>query len=429
MSSLFFLATFGTLSAVRAQTGYKGGYGNLDRMMEGLSAEYGNGGCTISVIKAGDVLYNYGTGEIDIDGDNKIMRVASLSKNVAAVAMGLALGEDANGYGFTVNSTIGDVLAMDADKLAIFQKFSTISAYMDVITIKQLLSMNGGFRHYEKLHEYLWAPDEQDSRSDLEQYLSLFGDDDLWCEPGTCYKYSSFGYFIVAELIEVISGMDFYEFQEQKIYAALGLDEMGDRDTLDRLLYAKSYKRVCDQVDRGYKFTADCDLNDTLSDIQFDDIVFYKKAAGNVLSTSLDYAKYIDTVVWNRDDFLPAAFHDQMHHGQTFYKTTDYYGYGWHMNAKDEPTVYWHTGGAVGGVTIVRVQMEQELVSTVFCDIQAQSAGIYALLNYVEDFFGADFNPNEFTTTSDEDEDRESGAVQHGALLGWLLAVAVSLLF
>jgi len=182
------------------------------------------------------------------------------------------------------------------------------------------------------------------------------------------------------------------------------LTEMGDRDTLARDLFANSYKRVCDQIDRGYKFVADCSLNDTLSEIEFDQIVYYKKAAGNVLASSLDYARYVDTVVWNRDDFLPADYHYEMHHGQTFYKTTDYYGYGWHMNAAD-PTVLWHTGGAVGGVTVVRVQLETELVTTVFCDIQTGTTGLYQMIGAAETYFGENFT---FPTTTTVESTLES---------------------
>jgi len=386
---------------VHAETGYYG-YSDLDRQLEGLSAFYGNGGCSVSVYRGGEMAYNYGTGEIDIDAEAKVFRVASLSKMVAAAAMGIALAEDSNDYGLTVDSTIADVLAHDAEKIAIFQKFSTISAYMDQITIRQLMSMASGFRHYEALNEYLWVPDEDDSRSLLEQYLSLFGDDDLACDPGTCYKYSSFGYYIVAELIEVISGMDFYEYQRAKIYDALGFEDMGDMESLDRLLFAKSYKRVCDQIDRGYKFTADCNLNDTLSEIEFDEIVFYKKAAGNVLSSSLDFAKFVDIIIWNRNDFLDATFHEQMVNGQNFNKgtppTDDWYGFGWHMYG-EHPNIYFHTGGAVGGTTIVGVTVDLELVVTVFCDIQAQSGGVRALMARAEDYFGA--NWTEPTTTAE----------------------------
>merc|ERR1712151_671224 len=126
------------------------------------------------------------------------------------------------------------------------------------------------------------------------------GNDSLLFEPGTGYHYSSFGYYILGILIEAMSNQTYYDYVQEHIFDALQMTNTGNMKTIAGP-YKAQYVRECQVIDRGYKETVICNLNDSYSSSYFDEVVYYKQSAGGLLSTSVDIAKFGISAVLNRD--------------------------------------------------------------------------------------------------------------------------------
>jgi CubicO group peptidase (beta-lactamase class C family) len=102
------------------------------------------------------------------------------------------------------------------------------------LTIHQLLTHTSGIMHSWDLPgfaETMMIP------ASLDGTLTRFHDRALLFEPGTQFQYSGVGYFLLAKVIEVVSGQTYAEFLREEIFSPLGMHDTGaDRpeDLLDQ---------------------------------------------------------------------------------------------------------------------------------------------------------------------------------------------------
>jgi CubicO group peptidase (beta-lactamase class C family) len=100
------------------------------------------------------------------------------------------------------------------------------------ITLHQLLTHTSGIMHSWSLpgfEEKMMIP------VTLDETLALFHDEPLLYEPGTGFAYSGLGYFLLAKVIETVSGCSYEEFLRAEIFEPLGMDDTG-ADTPDVVL-------------------------------------------------------------------------------------------------------------------------------------------------------------------------------------------------
>lgn len=365
---------------------------NDDDLIKSLNTEIDNlcifrgvGGCGVSAYFKSQLVYNYGSGYIDIDNKtSSIMRIASITKPITSTAIAILI--ENNDKDITFDSTIFDVIQHNETILTAFQTFDTLNEYMHNITIAQLLSHKSGFRHYETLYEYTWNFNHTSGSTVLLSYLSLFGNDPLEFEPGTGYKYSSFGYYILSIIIEVLSEMSYYDYLKQNVFDKLEMTDSGNMKSITSP-YKLQYIRECENINRTYKTTVVCSLNDEYSTSYYDEAVYFKKSAGGVLSTSYDIAKFGLNVIWNKKDFLRQEIYDKIFYGYSEVNDNDYYGFGWHFDKETDPEIIWHTGGAIGGISYLKINKSAQFVVAVICDTQYQGAIIYEIADAVQDYF------------------------------------------
>lgn len=99
--------------------------------------------------------------------------------------------------------------------------YNTELPYADQITIHQLLTHTAGFDRY-------WNDAYRARRSDLRtiaDYLKLFDKTPLEFPPGTRHHYGNTGYVVLGALIEQATGISYYEYMRQAIYAPLGMQD------------------------------------------------------------------------------------------------------------------------------------------------------------------------------------------------------------
>ncbi len=190
------------------------------------------------------------------------------------------------------------------------------------ITIENLLTHTSGIPGYdvEETDTIAWSPVSK------EFILNIFKNDSLEFEPGTKYKYSNAGYFLLGMIIEKVTGKSYEQAIRNMIFGPLqmvhsGFDFIHLKDTLKATGYAV--------------------LNDTMQRPVhlIDSTVSY--AAGAMYSTTGDMYKWARANATNQilsADLWKKAF--------TPYKEN--YGYGWIIDSINGKNYIGHSGGIMG---------------------------------------------------------------------------------
>ncbi len=210
------------------------------------------------------------------------------------------------------------------------------------ITVRQIAGHIAGIRHYRG--------DEMLSSTrypSVESGLDIFEDDALLFEPGTAYRYSSYGWNLVSAAIEGASQAEFLVFMQKSVFAPLGL-----------------LHTVADHTDHIVPLRTsyyDHDEEGSIINAPFVDNS-YKWAGGGFLSTPEDlvrFAEYHEEPGFLSEQTLGVLQSPQyLASGQT-----TNYGMGWATWVAENGTQHiGHSGGSVGGTTLLLLSLEHDLV-------------------------------------------------------------------
>jgi D-alanyl-D-alanine carboxypeptidase len=114
----------------------------------------------------------------------------------------------------------------------------------DRVTVDHLLHFTSGMGHY--WNERFYASMGRLRRVD--DFVGLFVDEPLAFEPGERYQYSNNGYVLLGKIVEVVSGMDYYDYIRENIYEPAGMKD-SDHYELDAPVpnLATGYTRIDEQ--------------------------------------------------------------------------------------------------------------------------------------------------------------------------------------
>lgn len=188
----------------------------IDTKMSTWMSSYNMPGASIAITKNGKLVYRKGYGVADNGSGEKVtvdsrFRIASITKTVTSAAIlklvqegKLALNQKVFGAGAVLGTTYGT------------QPYKT---YVTDITIDHLLHHTGGG----------WSTDAPgdpafyDSSWTTSNLISwTLNNNNLLSAPGTTYRYSNFGYIVLARVIEKASGKSYEDYIRQDILAAAG---------------------------------------------------------------------------------------------------------------------------------------------------------------------------------------------------------------
>jgi D-alanyl-D-alanine carboxypeptidase len=174
-------------------------------------------GAAVLVRKGDKILLRKAYGSADLEHHvplkpEMVFRIGSLTKQFTAA---------------------GIMILVDAGKLSLKDDLRKwVPAYPDhkaTITIENLLTHTSGVPSYTD------QPGFRDrARDDLthEQLLAIFNDLPLEFPPGTKWKYSNSGYYLLGLVIEKVAGQSYAQFVAERIFKPLGMQHTryGDRD-------------------------------------------------------------------------------------------------------------------------------------------------------------------------------------------------------
>ncbi|HLR52873.1 MAG TPA: serine hydrolase domain-containing protein [Candidatus Avamphibacillus sp.] len=159
---------------------------------------------SIVVVKDGELVYENGYGH-DSNGEplteKSLMRIASVSKSFTAFAV-LQLVDEGE-------------IKLDDPVVNYLSELTIDDSRWDQVTIRQLLSHTSGIPN----------PTIVSPANNLKAGVDRLHDWKLQSQPGDKYAYSNANYWILAQLVEKISGMEFSQYLKQKIFTPLGMND------------------------------------------------------------------------------------------------------------------------------------------------------------------------------------------------------------
>ena len=214
------------------------------------------------------------------------------------------------------------------------------------VTIKNLLNHTAGLPKYFWVAEHKWQQEKAPTNSEMMEFLEST-DVKRYFKPGRNFDYSNTGYFVLASIVEKISGTSFSSFLKKNIFEPLQMNHS----------YVYSFENDSireNQLDgyRLYRGWRHVKVPSTVNDAIVGD--------KNVYTTVEDLFKW--TKGLNSGNFLTKESLALMYSkGESVYGRKIPYGFGFRIDTKGENSIY-HYGKWNGFSTGLTTYLEDNLV-------------------------------------------------------------------
>jgi CubicO group peptidase (beta-lactamase class C family) len=185
---------------------------NIDALFESYSY-YNRFVGSVLISKDNHIIYQKSFGYADLAGHKQntkksIFNIASLTKSLTAVGI-MKLVEDGK---LTLETPISTWLP------------DFMTDYSKDITIQHLLNNSSGMEaNIGRKDDNGKGLMPEETSITFDELLEKFKDSKLKFEPGTGYDYNNFGYLLLAQIIEKISGQPYADFMEQTVFNTAGM--------------------------------------------------------------------------------------------------------------------------------------------------------------------------------------------------------------
>lgn len=307
-----------------------------DLILEGMEAQ-GVPGLSVAVGMEGKLLWEEGFGWADLENRVPVwpetrFRTASISKSLTAAAVG-RLVEDG-------------LLDLDAP---VQEYVPSFPLKRWPVTTRLLGGHLAGIRHY--LNQEFLSRTHYD---DVVDGLEIFRDDPLIHEPGTAYEYSTYGWNLVSAVVQGAAGEPFLDYMRREVFTPAGMGATV-AEHVDSLIYRRS--RAYQRDREGRLLNAPYVDNSN------------KWSGGGFLSTASDLVRFafahLDGTLLQPETVELLWTSQETRDGEE-----TGYGIGWRVGSVEGRRVIWHTGGAVGGTTVLTIYPEEGVVVAVLTNVQ-----------------------------------------------------------
>jgi serine beta-lactamase-like protein LACTB len=320
-----------------------------DQLVTKLMERQGIPGVSIAIGRGGDVVLAKGYGLANVEHQvpvkpETVFRTASICKMFTAVAV-LQLAEDGK---------------LDLDT-PVSEYFPELGKDDWTFTSRQLLGHLAGVRHYK-------YPDENNSTRhfpDVQSALTTFVSDPLMSEPGTEYRYSSFGYNLLGAIVERRSGEKFDEYLRD---AVTDVAEMSSTqvDHHYRILPNRAAGYMRPERGRGWG-RRDLKPGELYNAAPHDTSV--KVPGGGMVSTPTDLVRFADALAKGKlleGATLAAMITEQ----ETIDGKQTGYGLGCALLAAEPNPVVGHSGGQAGVSTYLVLDPRTGDSVAIMCNLE-----------------------------------------------------------
>lgn len=264
--------------------------------------------------------------------EGSVFRVASVTKSFTALLMVLAAQEGK----LDLNDSLGKF----------FPELK--EPQWRRITVAELLSHRSGIPHNEGIADY-WSHKSLLPLNEGQALTEIFGTKLLF-EPGSAYKYSSPGYFLLAIILEKLYHQNFAAILREKITFPLGMNGTGVYHT----------QAVIPGMTSSYHLAKDSVLVAPYRDFSL------MKGSGDLYSNPFDLLKWTNSfagIQWN-DELKAQIFKSPSH--DSLQNNEDAYGYGWFIRPRtDEVKAAFYHGGGTYGCSAICVWYPESKISVI----------------------------------------------------------------
>lgn len=268
--------------------------------LEELWHASGTPGISAAVFRDGKLVFSEAVGYADLEHlvpatPVTVYNIGSVSKAITAVAV-MQLVEAGN---VALNDPIRDYVPTFPEKRW-------------PVTVRQILTHTSGIRHYGESD----FPDESDFDMNWKPYgslpeaITIFADDPLLFEPGTFYRYTSYGANLLQGVVETASGMGFEDYLGRYVWRPAGMLRTA-LDVTERLVPNRA---------RGYLVEGTEVRNHPWEDVS------YKWAGGGMISTAEDLGRLGAALLDGRllePDTVELMLTPQLDEGVLYYRGND----------------------------------------------------------------------------------------------------------
>ena len=309
-------------------------------------------GLSIAVAVDGDVVWQEGFGFADLEHRLGVQpgtkfRIASISKALTASAV-CKLNEDGR-------------LELDAP---VQRYVPTFPEKTHPVTTRQLGGHLAGIRHYRG-DEFM----SREQYDDVVDALVIFQEDSLLFVPGERYSYSTYGWNLVSAVVQGAAGEPFLTYMRENVIEPLGMDATV-AEHVDSIIPDRAEFYVRGDDDRLLNAPYVNNSN--------------KWAGGGYLSTARDMAVY-GSAYLSGELLRPATVELLWTSQETAAGEVTNYGIGWRTGERDGTREVWHTGGAMGGSTVLMIYPDAGVVVAVLTNVSG--APTTAIARPVADLF------------------------------------------
>ena len=213
------------------------------------------------------------------------------------------------------------------------------------ITIRQILNHTSGLSNYTQTKTF--RSEYSRNPYSVDEFIKLLCSDDLLFEPGTQFRYSNSGYFILGAVIEKVTQQRYQDVLQENIFKPLNMHNTG----------YDSHEKIINQRASGYSNNLDGYTNADYLDMSI------PYAAGSIYSTARDLVKWDQALYTNK--LINKELKKQMY---TVSEQRNY-ALGWEVNQLDadkygKPLTQVQHGGGIEGFNafISRIIEDQLLV-------------------------------------------------------------------
>ena len=313
----------------------------IESRLQEVIREHEIPGLSCAVVRRGELVFSRGYGFSDLENDvpasdATVYRLASISKPITAVLI-MQLVEQGK-------------LDLDTD---VREYVSDWPEKRWPVTCRQLLAHLGGVRHYKRFEG------ESTTRyRDQTAALRRFADDPLLHEPGTQYKYSTFGFNLLAAVVEQRREQTFGQAVHDHIARPAGAETLQDDDQR-RLIKGRA---------QGYVRRGNRLQNSRLMDSS------YKLGGGGLCASAPDLARFAVALMDGK--LMRDETREQM---WTEQKTTAGkpvgYALGFGVRSRDGKRWVQHSGAQSRVSTMLCMLPDERIAVAVLCNLEGVRLG------------------------------------------------------
>ena len=205
---------------------------SIDRVFAGINRD-AEPGCVAGVIHNGQYIHKNAYGLTNMEHgvpltSESVFRIGSVSKQFTAMSIAILSERGA--------------LDLDAD---VHEYLPDLMDYGQPVTIRQMVHHISGMGDYD--HAAFLKADGSEFRfgnedySTIDEFYNMVTKADLNHEPGIQYEYSNLAYFLLAHVIESVSGKTLSEFAEEELFRPLEMGNTLFNDNVDQVIPKRAY--------------------------------------------------------------------------------------------------------------------------------------------------------------------------------------------